>query len=297
MHAPTGRPTVSPPPLQTPDQRQKLQVLAYLAQRPLRMAQDAAALAALTATYRDLYVVMDQMHKKDILGIARPLVEVPPAPQEPAAASEGDAAEASSEGASASAGPAAAAAPGEALQLNSTQSFYPIRDLTRLPDKLTLGPELEDKYMVGVHGRGMLLRHDPPLLTPGAHAAAQRPTRSSSYIAHATCLQHPQAAGACVHPRLRRQLSRRAMAATHQPLPPPPHTHTPQDKATAFPALLPNHVEMSYQLLMGVHLWPAMESYMPFFMDYDAAVRPGGSHGAAWLGLMPDQPDQSLRAA
>jgi len=79
--------------------------------------------------------------------------------------------------------------------------------------------------------------------------------------------------------------------------PPPPHTHTPQDKATAFPALLPNHVEMSYQLLMGVHLWPAMESYMPFFMDYDAAVRPGGSHGAAWLGLMPDQPDQSLRAA
>lgn len=72
-------------------------MLHVLAQRPLTMALNAAKLTALTATYRDLFVVMDQMHKKDILGIVRPLVEAPPpaAAQQPgssqAAAAAGEA--------------------------------------------------------------------------------------------------------------------------------------------------------------------------------------------------------------
>lgn len=36
--------------------------------------------------------------------------------------------------------------------------------------------------------------------------------------------------------------------------------------------LLPNHVEMSYQLLSGVYLWPAMEAYYPLFLDFDAVA-------------------------
>jgi hypothetical protein len=109
--------------LQTPEQQQHLDTFRYLVTRPLEAAQNAALLTALTASYRDLYVVMDQFHKKDILGIPRPLLDEPPQPssssqQEQQSQLQGQQQEQQQQ------------------QLNHTQMFYPLRDLTKLPDEL-----------------------------------------------------------------------------------------------------------------------------------------------------------------
>jgi hypothetical protein len=87
-------------------------------------------LTALTASYRDLYVIMDQIHKKDILGIPRPLVDEPPAAE------------------------AAASSSSEHQEpvVNHTQMFYPVRDFTNLPDAPPpvggwLRNHLQERYM------------------------------------------------------------------------------------------------------------------------------------------------------
>jgi hypothetical protein len=90
-------------------------------------------LTALTASYRDLYVIMDQLHKKDILGIPRPLVDEPPA--------AADAASSSSSGQQQ-----------QQPVVNHTQMFYPVRDFTKLPDQPPpvggwLRNHLEERYM------------------------------------------------------------------------------------------------------------------------------------------------------
>lgn len=119
---------------QTPEQQQHLKALQYLVQRPLEAARNAALLTALTADYRDLYVVMDQLHKKDILGVPRPLVDDPPA--------------------------AASSSSSEQQQpvINHTQMFYPVRDFTKLPDQPPpvggwLRNHLEERYMTRWVGR------------------------------------------------------------------------------------------------------------------------------------------------
>jgi hypothetical protein len=99
--------------MQTPEQQQHLDTFRYLVARPLEAAQNAALLTALAASYRDLYVVMDQFHKKDILGIPRPLLDEPPQPSSSSSQQEQ-----------------------QQQQLNHTQMFYPLRDLTKLPDEL-----------------------------------------------------------------------------------------------------------------------------------------------------------------
>lgn len=101
--------------LQTPEQQQHLDTLRYLIARPLEAAQNAALLTALTASYRDLFVVMDQFHKKDILGIPRPLLDEPPQPS--------------------SSSSQAKAQQQQQQQLNHTQMLYPLRDFTKLPDQ------------------------------------------------------------------------------------------------------------------------------------------------------------------
>lgn len=103
--------------LQTPEQQQHVKALQYLVQRPLQAAYNAAMLTALTASYRDLYVIIDQLHKKDILGIPRPLLDDPPT----ASSTTGQQQDQDSV---------------EALPaINHTQMFYPVRDLTKLPDQ------------------------------------------------------------------------------------------------------------------------------------------------------------------
>lgn len=101
--------------LQTPEQQQHVKALQYLVQRPLEAAHNAAMLTALTASYRDLYVIMDQMHKKDILGIPRPLLDEPPAPSSSSLGQQQQEAE-------------------QPPAINHTQMFYPVRDFTKLPD-------------------------------------------------------------------------------------------------------------------------------------------------------------------
>lgn len=112
---------------------------------------------------------MDQFHKKDILGIPRPLVDTPPTPQD---ASQDDS---------------------QPPLRNTTQQSYPIRDLTQLPDV-------------------------PP---PGLQSHLR-----SDFMGQATCWQQ----------------------------------------------MLPNHVEVSYQVGSYVYLWPAMEAFYPFILD-EAAIR------------------------
>lgn len=94
--------------------------MRYLIARPLEAAQNAALLTALTASYRDLYVVMDQFHKRDILGIPRPLTDEPP--RQPSSSQPEQAAQQQQQ-------------EEEQPQLNHTQMFYPLRDLTKLPDQ------------------------------------------------------------------------------------------------------------------------------------------------------------------
>lgn len=111
--------------LQTPEQQQHLDTLRYLIARPLEAAQNAALLTALTASYRDLYVVMDQFHKRDILGIPRPLLDEPPAGssrQQPGQHTQGAQQQSSQQQEG-------------VQQLNHTQMLYPLRDLTKLPDE------------------------------------------------------------------------------------------------------------------------------------------------------------------
>ncbi|KAF6265986.1 hypothetical protein COO60DRAFT_772952 [Scenedesmus sp. NREL 46B-D3] len=122
----------------TPEQQQHLKALQYLVQRPLEAARNAALLTALTADYRDLYVVMDQLHKKDILGVPRPLVDDPPA--------------------------AASSSSSEQQQpvINHTQMFYPVRDFTKLPDQPPpvggwLRNHLEERYMTRITAFAQLL--------------------------------------------------------------------------------------------------------------------------------------------
>jgi hypothetical protein len=140
--------------------------LQQLTQRPLQQALTAGLLTTLTASYRDLYVAMDQFHKKDILGIARPLVEQPPSPSTSSSMQQQ------------ASGPT----------MNHTQMFYPIRDLTKLPDVPPpgLGSHLSGKWMKG---------------------------------------------------------------------------------ETCWFQLLPNHIEMNYQIASGIYLWPAMEAFYPFEVD------------------------------
>lgn len=143
-------------------------------------------LAALTVTYRDLYVAMDQMHKKDNLGIPYPLVDDPPAARTDATTSS------SSQYQSGAGQPSHDTK--QPATANPTQTFYPVRDFTQLPDK-------------------------------------------------------PQAG-------LRSNMQGRFM-----------------DKLTSWQQLLPNHLEVSYQLTSFVHLWPAMEAYYPLYLDVESAMR------------------------
>ena len=41
---------------------------------------------------------------------------------------------------------------------------------------------------------------------------------------------------------------------------------------TAYMQLLPNHLEVSYQTMSTVMLWPPMEVFQPFMVDYDLAA-------------------------
>jgi hypothetical protein len=100
-------------------------------QRPLEAARNAALLTTLTANYRDLYIVMDQLHKKDILGIPRPLVDEPPAAVASSSSSSSEE---------------------QQPVVNHTQMFYPLRDFTKLPDQPPpvggwLRNHLEERYM------------------------------------------------------------------------------------------------------------------------------------------------------
>eukprot|EP00878_Enallax_costatus_P018818 GHUV01019833.1.p1 GENE.GHUV01019833.1~~GHUV01019833.1.p1 ORF type:complete len:178 (+),score=41.48 GHUV01019833.1:326-859(+) len=102
-------------------------------------------LTALTASYRDLYVIMDQLHKKDILGIPRPLLDDPPAASSSSNSSDQE-------------------QPGSEEQqpINHAQMFYPVRDLTKLPDEPVpvggwLRNHLQHDYMRRVTASAQLL--------------------------------------------------------------------------------------------------------------------------------------------
>lgn len=45
------------------------------------------------------------------------------------------------------------------------------------------------------------------------------------------------------------------------------------DKATAWMQVLPPHIEMSYVLMTGVHLFPPTEAVYTTYVDWDAALR------------------------
>jgi hypothetical protein len=105
-------------------EREQLRLAHYVLQRPARSGLHAGLLTALAATHRDLHVALDALHKRDALGVARPLLDAPPT----------------------------IAAKGAATPPTTpTQSFYPVRDLTRLPDapEPALGPpsHLRGAYM------------------------------------------------------------------------------------------------------------------------------------------------------
>jgi hypothetical protein len=117
------------------------------------------------------------MHHRDVLGVPRPLMDDPP----PGGGAPG--------GGGGGGGGAPAAPPAAA----ATQLFYPVRDLTRLPDRPDPG------LIGGLRGRYM----GSPL---------------------------------------------------------------------AYMQVLPNHVEVSYQALSSIMLWPPMEIFHPFHIDYELAV-------------------------
>eukprot|EP00879_Flechtneria_rotunda_P024931 GHRR01026458.1.p1 GENE.GHRR01026458.1~~GHRR01026458.1.p1 ORF type:complete len:200 (+),score=53.28 GHRR01026458.1:1346-1945(+) len=130
--------------MQTPEQQRHVKVLQYLVQRPLQAAHNAAMLTALTASYRDLYIVMDQLHKKDILGIPRPLTDEPPLAQ---AGSSNDGSSSGKE---------------QQPVTNHTQMVYPVRDLTKLPDEPApiggwLRNHLSERYMTRITAYAQLL--------------------------------------------------------------------------------------------------------------------------------------------
>jgi hypothetical protein len=177
---PTSTSPATPHNPKAPDQRRAAAALRAAAAPALRGAADAALLHALAVSYRDLHVSMDLMHKKDILGVPRPLLDDPPPPApSPSPSSPPSAAAASS----------SLPAPAPA---NRTQLFYPVRDLTRLPDR-------PDAGLLGImQGRFM----GSPL---------------------------------------------------------------------AYLQLLPNHLEVSYQTASSIMLWPPMEVFHPFHIDYESA--------------------------
>lgn len=141
----------SPCLMQTPEQQQHLNALRYLIARPLDAAHNLAVLTALTASYRDLYVVMDQMHKRDILGIPRPLVDGPP-PSSSASLQEQQQLQPPVASISELVQQHTKQAQEQQLALNHTQMFLPVRDLTKLPDQPPppggwLRHHLQEKYM------------------------------------------------------------------------------------------------------------------------------------------------------
>ncbi|KAI8469147.1 MAG: hypothetical protein J3K34DRAFT_522343 [Monoraphidium minutum] len=152
-------------------QRARAAAAAPALLRALRGAADAGVLPALAAAYRDLFVAVDQMHKRDILGVPRPLLDDGPPPPRGAT-------------------PAPPPPPPPA---NRSQLFYPLRDLTRLPDRPDAG------LLGGLQGRFM-----------GSPAA--------------------------------------------------------------YLQVLPNHLEVSYQALSTIMLWPPMEVFHPFAVDYELAA-------------------------
>jgi hypothetical protein len=142
--------------LQTPEQQQHRDALRYLVSRPLAAAHNAALLTGLAASYRDLYVVMDQFHKRDILGIPRPLLDEPPeqqqAQQDPLVQQQQQPSVASLSAQVQQQAAAAQAAHAAPAAVNHTQMFLPVRDLTKLPDEVPpeggwLRHHLQDKYM------------------------------------------------------------------------------------------------------------------------------------------------------
>ena len=112
----------------SPSEREQLRLAHYALQRPARSGLHAGLLTALAATHRDLHVALDVLHKRDALGVARPLLDAPP-PRSAATAT---------------------------TTPTATQSFYPVRDLTRLPDapEPALGPpsHLRGAYMGKAQG-------------------------------------------------------------------------------------------------------------------------------------------------
>lgn len=135
-----------------------MDTLRYLVSRPLEAAHNAAMLTALTASYRDLYTVMDQFHKKDILGIPQPLLDEPPAP---GSSSTTMMMQQQQQPQSSSLLAQQAQEQLEQLesrqqqqQVNHTQVFYPLRDLTKLPDELPPAEggfyryHLQEKHMI-----------------------------------------------------------------------------------------------------------------------------------------------------
>lgn len=126
---------------------------------------------------------MDQFHKKDILGVPRPLLDDGPPPPRGGRDRDRDRDRRGGGGAASSSAPPA-----------RTQLFYPVRDLTRLPDRPDGG------LAAGLRGRYM-----------------------ESPVAHA--------------------------------------------------ALLPNHLEVSYQALSTIMLWPPLEVFHPMAIDYELAYQ------------------------
>jgi hypothetical protein len=98
----------------SPSEREELRVAHYVLGRPARSGLHAGLLTALAATHRDLHVALDALHKRDALGVARPLLDAPPVAATTTTTSGNKQT--------------------QSPPPTPTQSFYPVRDLTRLPD-------------------------------------------------------------------------------------------------------------------------------------------------------------------
>lgn len=171
----------APADAETTDSGQRhMPTLRYLLQRPLDMAQKAATLATLAATYRDLYVAVDLVHQQRVLRIPDPL-----------------------------------------LGSSSREMLVP-------PPKPEQEKSDTDKPELNLRPRAHPYVHNYPLLDyTGVHQEDAGLKLQEKYM----------------------------------------------DKIEAFRQLLPNHVEVSYQLHGGIFLWPPLEAYYPEYIDFDAALK------------------------
>jgi len=110
----------SPPPSPPPSSREALLAAAGAALR-------VARLAALTLAHRDAAVAAEQLHAKDVAGVAAPLARPPALPRAPGGGGLG------------AAGGAGAGAGGPLK--------FPMLDVSALPDKPDGGPALRERFM------------------------------------------------------------------------------------------------------------------------------------------------------